>query len=242
VALRLTRDYDVLMRAVPAGERGANVLISLARLADARTDFELRIRCLREAVARDPSKARARLTLARELIESLAGRTNAEACSVDRRQPCIDEVNAQATALESSAEVLEAALMRARLRSALGDPAGAASTLAAECARHAPDKRLACLRIRAELAAAGSAVDFDGAIRELIEAGCSPLADCVETYEWAATVLGAKGDWAGALGYYRRAAKENPTPRNWAGVARSARQLGLTHEAAIADAKSKRPN
>ncbi len=226
LARRWTRDHDELALAVPAGEPGAALLGALAlRLTDPG-DEELRLRCAREAVARDPGALRSRWALGDALLVAVAQDRPPGACGGEARAACGREIEAQARAIEAADRGSNLALeLRARWLLQDGRAAQAEELLSAACNRVAD--RPPCLRLRVEAAAqAGSDVRLASAVKSLLGEACGAPAPCAAAATWLGDVMAGRKWWGAAVTHYERAIAAEPSEERWQKLADAATAAG----------------
>jgi tetratricopeptide (TPR) repeat protein len=225
--------FDDLIVSVPEGSHGSTMLDELAVQARNRGLPELRARCDREAIARNPAVLGPRVREAEATLEALAPNTQSHAC--DDRDVCKRAIEDHAAALavshpnESIAERL-----RARLELFQGKPEVAEARLALRCGQ--TTDRAVCLRARVEAAARieGVTSRLDAAGKDLLAASCLSTVSCADTATWLAVVRENRGDAGSALNLYLRAAREDPTEARWLSLADAASRAGAHAQAAEA--------
>jgi len=236
LAVQLTRQEGELARVVPDGAAGVATLTALAKNL-ATADRSLATSFLRQAVARDPGAAEARVVLARRLLEDVEQQdTN---CADPG--PCIKEVAGLLTGLgATNSEMIQ---LRARLLMAQGNSSEAVKLLANGCRRS--DRPLPC--IASWVDAAKRAQDRDAlhqAARALDVEDCSIPARCNGILWSAGQAALALGDNEFALRSLERAASQQGTSGRWREVARIAREAGQPARAtsALAHARALSPS
>lgn len=237
-ALRLTRVYEDLLRAVPEGKEGAATLDELGVRLNTTGDWMVRSRCDREAIARDPSLVGPRWREASELIFALGPHPRSNLCA--DRSWCDREIeaHAEAIALARPRSSLPAEL-RARKLLAEGRPDDAERLLHVECAKAAD--RGDCLRLRVEAAAVVTAGDraaaadrVTAAVKDYLSASCVRSDRCADAATWAGDRRADRGEWGAAVALYSRAAREDPTEARYLKLADAATRSKAYAEAADA--------
>jgi hypothetical protein len=231
-ALSCTRQFDELMRYVPAGPKGALALESLAGALRGAEDADLRERIHREALNRDPSRPAPHLALANEVIQRIAAK-DAGTCFGDAVQACEDEVLRHVTAIETALpNRSDADHLRARLLAAKGRAEEGERLLAQRC-DHVED-RSACLQARLQIAAQIQGPRALAAAAKETLAGCGSSTECAAIATWIGDTMAARGDWGGAAAYYTRSTSEEGTESRWLKVAQATSHLGSHAQAAEA--------
>jgi hypothetical protein len=224
---------DDVMRAVPAGTTGAQILIALASNVS-RAEIELRLRLLEHAIERDPTAIIARKAHAQDILRAIV--EGVRPCAGPERDRCVRRVREDAEILtrtdssDSSGEEI-----RARLLVASGAASEAERALSERC--RAYGKRLTCQRTRLEIALAlDNAERVDAALKELFAAACPPSKVCAVEATWAGDFIARAGPKHVRLAVtaYRRAVQNEPTADRWLRLAGSASQAGLHGEAVAA--------
>jgi tetratricopeptide (TPR) repeat protein len=194
-----------------------------------------RERCLEAAIRRDPDYVPARVAAVKHVIRALGDREGG--CSEECTQVAERHLAVLKRLEPAAFEPLE---LGAQLELARGRPESAERLLAERCKALTEHARSACLELRVTVAAAlPGAEPWATAVRDLLAAGCDVRGSCAKTYVWLGDLLTNREDWNGALGYYRRAARENSSPAIWRKVARAAEHVGAHAEAAAALARAR---
>ncbi|HZF48717.1 MAG TPA: O-antigen ligase family protein [Polyangiaceae bacterium] len=228
-ALRFTKSFTDLMRAVPAGKAGTATLDELAVRLDAMGEAEARSLCDREAILRDPSRVGPRMREALSLLRALDPASGSPLCSDRARCEATIEAHAQALEIAEPRASL-AAQVRARKWMADGQPDEAERMLAAECAR--ASDRGACAKLRVEAAAQLKGPDrLAAAVRDYLSAECSKARACADAAHWAGNVRATRGEWGAAMALYSRAAREDPGEDRWLALADAAGRMGAHAQA-----------
>jgi tetratricopeptide (TPR) repeat protein len=240
LAARLTQDCAELERAVPFGPKGAAPLTLMALALDERDHGADRARCLDAAVRRDTAYAPARVAAVKDVIRAIAA--SAERCADARRDVCLQRAEANLAALERAdgGRGFQPLELRARLELARGRPDVAERLLAGRCSGVSETDRGRCLELRVSAAASVAKDDarLAAAVRDMLAGGCEIRGSCAKTYAWLGDLLAARGDWNGALGYYRQAVRENSSPGVWRKLAGAAEHVGARAEAEAAAARA----
>jgi hypothetical protein len=227
-AVRWSRSFDELLRAVPDDGPGARQLLAMTRLLK---DPELRLLCFEEAVRRDGRLVDARVGLIRGAIDTVAQGTK---CPLRHDEDCARAAEQNTKALAdtepSSTRALE---LEARILSARGRTDEAQALLARRCVEFV--NRRDCLRLRVELATAEKKHGLDEAATALYEFDCLQSADrCAETATWLGDIEVRRMRWFAAATFYERAARERPTKVRLERLATTAERAGLAALAANA--------
>ncbi|WP_437607162.1 O-antigen ligase family protein [Sorangium sp. So ce834] len=235
LARQWTERWEELLRAVPEGKAGVEMLERMAIVGDRREALDVRLRCAEEAVARDPSRIGARWAAGTALLAMLEDPTSAR-CGGDEAQrgTCERQVEAHAAAIQGTkSDSYLAVQLRARLLLARKKSAEAEQLLAESCERL--DNRLGCLRLRVVAASQlGSSERLLPALRDLMPAACSSHAECASAATWVGDLLAARKDYSSAVTYYARAAQDEPTEERLRKLADAASAAGAHVEAASA--------
>ncbi len=181
-----------------------------------------------EAIRREPDLEEPRMMMARDLMDSLAGRRDTSKCQGERRPACVAWVNEQIVYLAKTHNApSRATLLLSELWLALGRARDAEQLLAKQCTQIEPELRDECGRLRIRAASAtGSGELLANAVGEVAANGCAAGAACGQVFSSLGRELERAGRWAGALAYYRRAVSEDASDARWADVARAANALG----------------
>jgi tetratricopeptide (TPR) repeat protein len=231
-ALKLTRAYEELLRAVPEGKAGAASLDELGVRLAAMGERVARSQCDREAIARDPALVSPRMREADELIRALTPGSRLNLCA--DRGWCEREIEAHAAAIALSRPRSSLPTqLRARKLLAEGRADDADKMLQTECGR-ATD-RADCLRLRVDAAAQVKAPDrLALAIKDFLAASCARAPECADAATLAANVRADRGEWGAAVALYARAAREDATEERLLRLAEAASRSGAHAEAADA--------
>lgn len=227
VALSVTRNYDDLLRATPEGPVGQGFLHAVALNLKRGENTELRVRSLLGAVERYPSNVLTRTLLAEDLSHALASSTSA-LCAGENRAECERLVNEQIEVIRKLEPSTPAAVMtQAQYLMSTGRPAEAEGMLRKACQRFISQEFVQCQRRRVLVATATRSREvLDAASRDLAGAGCANARACGELYSFLGAQAESLGDVLRAIGYYKRAAAEEPTDARWSAVARTASAVG----------------
>ncbi|WP_437503526.1 O-antigen ligase family protein [Sorangium sp. So ce1099] len=238
LARQWTDSFDELVRAVPEGDAGAEMLERMATAGDRRGALELRLRCAEEAIARAPSRVVARWAAGDVLLAMLEEPSSPRCGGLEdgegKRAACEQQIEAHAAAIQRQQEnAFFAVQLRARLLLLRKQSAEAEQLLAGSCERL--DNRVGCLRLRVQAASQMASPErLPHAIRDLLSASCSSLAACAATSTWAGDLLVARKDHQSAVTYYARAAQDEPTEERLLKLANAASEAGAHVEAASA--------
>lgn len=234
IAVKTTQDFEQLARAAPRNVSGSKMLYEMALRLRKPEQREVRTRCLREAIKRNPQLIRARVRLARDQLAVLSEDNPEGPCSGKRRARCVAEVEAMATKLASLTPHTSAAVeMRARLMMVQGDPAAAARLLEQRCLRY--DDPVGCLKVRVEAAmAAGSETLIASAVEALTHEACPPAKRCAAVESWLGDRMAERGDWRAAMQHYQRSARQVPRAASWRKLADAASRAGKRGTALMA--------
>jgi hypothetical protein len=232
-AVRLTRNHDELLRAVPAGTGGVSMLVTLGEIMR-KSDGESAYRFFEEAVERNPEAGAARVALTKLLLESLPDRRLGARCGQERRVACerviIGHIRTLAKQMPTSEEPL---ILAARLLLSGGRTVQATNLLAAVCPTL--PKHSGCVVLWVETSAqTGDPVSLRRSISYAERDGCSSPAACARTYTMIGDIVSRSSGPFGALPYYRRSVAEEPNRARWLRVASVASMLGAHGEASRA--------
>jgi lipopolysaccharide biosynthesis regulator YciM/uncharacterized membrane protein (UPF0136 family) len=231
-ALRWTKELEYLLIAIPDGQSGASLLEQIAaQLAD--QDDPLRTTLLQQALHRSPRSSGVHLALAEVLLRELR-RPESLTCAAEKRKTCEEEIERHATFVETALpNASPAARLRAMLLVERGDAERAEALLADRC-RSMSDK-IACARAWVQVAAHIKQPErLLVAAHELIAVACSGTSECAEALTWLGDLMGERREWGGALTYYARAVREQPTENRWLRVADASSHVGAYAEEAAA--------
>jgi lipopolysaccharide biosynthesis regulator YciM len=230
LALQWSRSDEDFLHAAPSGKDGAAMLFTMASLLK-RDRIELRTRLLSEAVARNPQHGEARLMAAMDLLRELSAASKSKLCTGAQRADCIRTIESHIDSLRAiNRENSTADELRARLLVAQGQEASAERLLNESCPRY--DEAISCLRTLVEVTAElDDATRLDTAAKQLMTKACPPTSVCVRTGVWLGDFFARRGDWHGALTFYRRAAQEEPTETTLTRLADAASKAGRHAEA-----------
>ncbi|WP_437913086.1 O-antigen ligase family protein [Sorangium sp. So ce302] len=235
LARQWTHTWEELLRAVPEGKAGVEVLERMATAGDRREEVDLRLRCAEEAIARDRARVGAHWAAGDALLAMLEAPGSARCGGDDgRRAACEREIEAHAAAVQGlDDDSFFAVQLRARLLLLGKKSAEAEQLLSGSCERL--DNRAGCLRLRVVAAAQmASSEKLLPALRELLSASCTTLAACAATSTWAGDLLAAREDHPSAVTYYARAAQDEPTEERLLKLADAASRAGAHIEASKA--------
>lgn len=232
LAVRWTSDPDELVTAVPDGPLGGAMLDAMGERLARIGRREAGARVDAQAIARDPHLVGPRLRKGAELVAAIVRAEPEGPCA--ERERCEKEVLAHVAALEASEpRASHGARLRARLLVATGRVAEAEKLLDAAC--ETASDRPACLMAKLEAAAdAKSTARLDPIAKELLSASCRTEAACAEAAAWIGELRASRGDWGAAVGYFARAAREQPSEARWLRLAEAATRAGAHAEAAAA--------
>lgn len=214
--------------AAPEGPAGAPLL---SLLATRTSDPELRLQLLDQSLARDPGQVEAHYLLASELLHDIHRKNRGVICP-DQREACLSRAKEHAKRAASTGDS-RGGILEARLLVEQGKADEAEVHLAQVCERFAGD--LACADARAARAVANKSSRLPEAVNALIALGCSSRERCSKTHVGLGNLFASEKQWHLALGHYRQAAKEAPSPTTWQALARAAEKLG--QDAVAADAR-----
>ena len=226
-AVERAQRAEELWASVPEGSAGVPMLLALARAADNQQKPLVQASALiAEASRRDPRSRPARLAETRELLQALSG--DNEACTAERRLACLNRLDAALRVLESGDEPSTEVILAGAKRRALDGRALEASRFLAERCPRLPAPT-SCLReqIVYALQAREPTVQSD-AITAYLAAACDSAAECAKAAVWVGDRLQERGDKLGAITYYSRAAKENPSRATWQKLAVASKAAGQT--------------
>lgn len=230
LATSLARDFEELLRAVPEGAPGAQVLSIMARSV---SKVEVRRQADAEALKRDPKLTESRSRLLAELFSDVAllaeGKEGAAVCAA--LEPCLKEIDDHAAAIDlAQPQSSLGTVMRARGSIAAGKRADAEALLSTACAR--PEGRSECLQVRAQnLSALNEAMKLDAVLKEYLSDSCTSAAACASASTFVGNVRERRGDLQAATIAYARAAQEEPTEDRWLKVADTAERAKLNAQA-----------
>lgn len=225
LAVHFSLKPEELMVIVPEGLRGAPVLDSLGRHAEAVKQPELRNRFDLEAIVRDSRVFAPRIREAEVRLSALKNQDTTGALCADRAK-CRREIREHADALAiSHPDESVSNTLRARLLVLEDKPEEAEALLAERCV-HVRD-RSTCMRVRLEAAAKITLLDrLDLATREYLGVSCLSSEECAVAATYAANLREQRGDAASAIALYARAAREEPSEARWMALADAASRGG----------------
>jgi hypothetical protein len=223
LAVRTTRDAELLLRAVPDGVDGVAVLDSMSTKLDRPEDLPARERLDAEIVTRYPEALAARQRLLATRFYTL--KSGAPPC--EDRARCEAEIEAHAGALKTHFPKSSLGDQTfARLALARGDEASARNILEAGC--KAPDDLVECLKMVVPLAKPS---ELDATIDRLVKAACNNPLACAEIYDWIGDFWQGRGQLARAFNARERAARESGNEARWLAAASTAEHAKLYREA-----------
>lgn len=239
-ALRYSKQFEEIVRSVPAGPAGAAMLDALgeqlSRMAKAGgQDEETRQKCDEEALQRDPSRPGPRLRQAEMLIGLLDPKNKARASSIcPEAGQCERILEEHASALQKYLPDSSHGLrIRARLWTIQGRAEEAEQMLSSQCNRFSD--RAECIKQRVMSAAAIPKGDrLNAAVKDYVSASCNKAAGCAAAAAWAGRLRYERGEWAAAAALYERAVREEPTEERYLGLAEAAGRAGAHAKAADA--------
>jgi O-Antigen ligase len=224
--------FDDLMRAVPHGEPGIHMLTILGRLS--KLDEVTRERALLELVSRDPRRRASLTALASHYVQQVENANGDPAPLKNHVARTAAERWLKALEREAPTEG-ETILLHARLLQSSGATREAATFLLERCGVTTGPARTKCLQKRLDLSCAFAAgTDCVQASKDYIADGCMDSDQCAGVLERSADLMGSRGEWQVALGYYERAARERSEDRLWMKVARAGARVGALSRAANA--------
>ncbi|MGK4001917.1 O-antigen ligase family protein [Sorangium sp. So ce1036] len=238
LALQWARRWEELVRAVPEGEAGAEMLERMAIAWERQGDQGLRLRCAEEAIARAPDRIGARWAAGDTLLAMLddpgSPRCGGAEGAAARRAACEEQIEAHAAAIQGRKESsFFAVQLRARRLLLRKESAEAERLLAGSCERL--DNRPGCLRLRVTAAAQMPSPErLLPAIRDLLSASCSSPSACAAASTWVGDLLAARKDYSSAVTHFARAAQDEPTEERLLKLASAASEAGAHVEAANA--------
>lgn len=222
-ATKLAADEKELLRAVPEGRPGAEVLVaSTFSLGPER--LSVRIERLKAALGRSRDYMIARAGLADALL--IATEKEVSPCEPAARERCLSAVDGHISILEESGgTVRRMVMLKARRLELSGSLSQAEALLARECSdrRASVGCRQTWVRTAGKL---GDDEKLQTAIDALLIAGCTTAEKCATTAVWLANFMIARGDHRAALAYLDRAVRERPTKARWKRLAKVATQVG----------------
>lgn len=216
LAVRWAKSFDDLMRAIPAGSQGADVLDDAA----SRTkDPQIAQRADEEVLRRDPGRLAPRQ---RAIATRLAAMREGGAALCADRARCEREIEEQCAAIE---RVRPDSSMAAQLRTQLlveqGKLGEAADLLAGACSL--PQGRADCLsRYAGVLGALGRQVELAATLKAFVSESCATALACAEAHAWVGNFHEGRRENALAVAAFRRAALEDPTEQRWLRLADAA--------------------
>lgn len=225
LALRFTTKYDDLMVIVPEGLRGAMVLDSLGRHAEAAKQPQLREKFDQKAIDLDSRLLGPRVREC-EMRLALLKNKDTKGTICEDREKCGREIreHAESIAVSHPIESVSATLV-ARLLVTEGKPDQADTLLAERCV-HIRD-RSDCMRVRVEAASKIPGSDrVELAVREFLGASCLSSEACAQAATFAAVIREQRGDAASAIALFGRAAREEPSEARWMALADAASRGG----------------
>lgn len=210
---------DELAGAAPDGPVGAHLTLLLAGRAK---EGPARQRLLEQALERDPANSDAHYHLAAELFKELSRKPPDSTCA-DRKEACLARAEDHARRGQN-AETSRSPILLARLLAERGRPQEAEAQLADVCETRPGDT--ACADALVGLALANGSPRLEAAVKRLIAAACKNREHCAATQLTLGHRFAGAGEWGLAIGHYRRAAEEVPSPAALLALARAAERLG----------------
>jgi tetratricopeptide (TPR) repeat protein len=167
-------------------------------------------------------------------------------CGGENLPECERLVNEQIEAIQRLEPKTPAApMVRAQFLMSTGRALEAEAMLRKACQSFTSQDFGSCQRRRVQAAAVARSRELlDAASRDLAGGGCGTVKACGELYSFLGAQAEGLGDHLRALGYYKRAAAEEPTDVRWAAIARTATAVG-DHAAAtgaLTRLRQSRPN
>lgn len=233
LATRWSKSFDELLLAVPDGSAGGFMLGAMGSVLGTPEAAELRGRCDREAIMRDPKAIGPRYREAQARVSALEKGSTSPLCT-DRAR-CRTEVLEFADAIAVlDAESSVAAQLRAGLLVTEGKAAEATHILTVACER--ASDRTGCLVAQVSAAAQVKAPELiTAASRDLLAAACVTPVACANMATWIGDVRTGRGERGMALVLYSRAVHEDPNNEaRWFKLAEMAALAGSHAQAAEA--------
>jgi len=205
---------DLLMRAIPDGPSGRDVLLDACARERAG---ELRLDCFRRAAAQNPGFLRAQLALAESLLQAIKS----------ERGPCQATLSERCTA-EAEVAIRAAArldpkgwrpgYLLSKVRLARGDTVGAAQLLTRTCPSTFEGDE--CWHEALAIALKGGAIEtISAAANALAARPCDGMESCSSMFASLATSLEVGGQLALASKFFIKAAEAEPSAARWLKVA-----------------------
>lgn len=218
-AVAWTKDERTLLRVVPDGRVGTDVLVALARQLDQSEHWEAGIRLLEQALQRSQQHAPAHaLLLERLLKQTQLG-----------LPPCETIASACLTRAEESLRVLESleghTEPNTRRRAKLLDMTGRTDEAFALLISRCPTDAAACLRLTISFAQKLNR-PIDNFVRTYRALTCIDRDSCIRTHEWLGHLYATRREHGTAIRHYSEAAQLRGTSLGWLNAARQAEALG----------------
>jgi len=239
--INYSREVSELIRVVPEGELGIQMLSELAARLPDEADRAAREHLDETALSRNPRliEQRSRLVEARLLLLALKGDDATDGCA--DRSVCLASAHEHIDAIDANAPTnTRGPRYRAQMLVLEGDVAGAVEQLNAGCAR--PIERDVCLQLRIEtLAKLPAAGALNVALEGYPDAVCKNQKTCAEAHAWVARFRMSLGQNQQGVSSFEKAARHEPTLPRWLELADAAERAGLlsTAVSALEEASSR---
>ena len=219
---RSAKTMDLIQQAIPRGDAGAPVL---GGICNSLSEGELKIACLRYAVARSPKDATLLIQLAESLLH--VTRKGIPPCIQVQAPDCLNEVERTANRLAQVApQSWRPQYLLGKKLEAQGDYVGAAQQLGRACPHGSEGWQCANETVTAAIAS-GSDPVIVAAIDAFSARACGDSAACAAAFDSLGNMLDAAGKGRLAITYFIKAAEAESTAERWLGVAKRALKLQL---------------
>lgn len=207
-------NVDVLLQAIPEGDRGDTVLLAAC---DAAPSLTLGLDCIRRGVQRAPRNAAMLRKQVALVLRALA--EEADGCAEEQAEGCEHEVETAIGTLKSIApNDWRSDYYRARLLIFRGKTVEATRLLANTCPPDGGGHE--CARDFVTAAMTAGVVDLrTQALDAFAARECATPNSCAAANDWLSSQLLERGEAGLALGRATLAAEAQPTARRWLGVA-----------------------
>ena len=230
-----TTQYEDLVRMVPDGEYGVDVMDALAGWLHHRNPDSAR-RFDDEILKRDALRVAPRRRALADLIAQIELAEKGTRCATENTlRACVDDADRRIRELEPFLTgTAEAATLRARLYLRTGRVEDASRLLAHAC-ENVPD-RMDCLCVRLEVEShREDHGQVDEVVQQIVATGCRDVHHCADTWRWVGSFAERSGQLGRAVTAYEKATQQEPGNADlWIALGRAASTLGRHGRAARA--------
>lgn len=228
-ASRYTQKLPELMRAVPDGQTGVDVLNALAMYTNKPQLRAIHAALLQASLARKSDSPITHGLIIDDLLSDLADPTGV--CSGPAQVDCERQLEQHARVVEAQGPgSLQAVILHSRLLVRQGKSLEAAQWLAKSCRNFTTD--LVCAAQFVTVASQVSNLELlDEAGNAYLALACSTPDACAAAATWIGNLYAARGSYDSALSRFERAVNESPSADAWLRVADSALRSGHPNRA-----------